>query len=362
MNDIVGLCIHQEDKTFQTNCQLNAFLTRGDKVSAQTLLQTVRENIKIRHNYDVAIQRPSEILPDRILELNNLYKENFQKFLFENKLDFDSHFYDEVLKRFNQYIWKTAVLPINVKKIFVLGCGNGYELPYLRFFAPSADIVAIEFKQSISQQLIEKLDVQFFQDDAVTFLKEKIETFDVIFSNHVLEHFGNPETIFKLIFDALKTEGCVISAVPLDLDDTTPYSKALRHLCVNPEKLSLLDAAYLDLGHSWKTTYQDVGLILKSVGFKNVTLLQRNFSYANTKLTCREYESKSRRFDLLSNSLLIETPRKLAKLLFQNKVPRFFHRLFVYVDLSFWCGANRLKSSLAPELLLIGTKVNNEKI
>ena len=355
MQKIIGLSIHDEDEFFQTTCQVNAFLTRKSKVTANTFLSIVRNKINIRYS-NLYIQPPEDVLPKNLLDLIALHKADFINFLLSKGVGSISNYFQDTVKQFNYYIWKTSLISKSANNILVLGCGKGYELAFLRFAAPYATITAIEFKQNVDIEVLKKLDIVFLQYDAKKFLDEKLETYDLIFSNHVLEHFGNPDALMKLIFEILREGGSMVAALPLDLDHTTPYSDKLGALCSNPETISLLDAAYLDIGHSWKATYQDVGSTLMNAGYGEIKLILRNFSYENIGETFEQYVMSKKRFGLIFNYLLIDLPRKIMKVIFGKKIPRKVHQLFVYLDLNLWFGSNTLKSALAPELLVIAVK------
>jgi SAM-dependent methyltransferase len=356
MSAIIGLRIYRDDSDFQTACQIDAFMTRGSGSFAKTFLQTVKDSIKVRTSDQAEPPVIAEILPPEIAKLSAEHREAFLAFAHGIELEAEEKFFARVMELFDYYIWKVAKIPAETRKIFVLGCGRGFELPFIRYVAPDAEIVAVEFKQAVPQGAIDKLGITFIQADAIRYLNDNTQTFDVAFSNHVIEHFGEPEMILKLMLGALVPGGKLVSTVPLDLDSGTPYADRLRRQCSAGGDLNLLDTGYLDIGHSWKTTAQDVQMTLAEVGFGEVELLQRNFSYDNLSETFDAYSKAKASTTGLANQVLLEAPRSIAKSVFGDNVPRLVHKAFVYADINFDFGANKLKSDLAPELLIVAGK------
>lgn len=96
-------------------------------------------------------------------------------------------------------------------KILEFGCGNGFQIPYLETFGK---VFVTDIYQS--KEIAEKADVAFCESsaDALPFSRD---TFDIIFSSHVIEHLPQPHRAFAELGRVAK-EGCLfVFSVPTNI-------------------------------------------------------------------------------------------------------------------------------------------------
>ena len=106
---------------------------------------------------------------------------------------------------------QTAAHPESTLRVLEFGSGNGFQLPYLKTIG---EVVASDLYESEAIRNI----------DGVRFVKCSIEStgfgdsqFDVIFSNHVIEHLERPEDAFREL-KRIGTPTCLYAfAVPTNV-------------------------------------------------------------------------------------------------------------------------------------------------
>ncbi len=94
---------------------------------------------------------------------------------------------------------------IEIKRVFEVGAGYGYNLKVLKETYPDAKIFTDEidedFKETMNAQ-------QASLDDG---------PYDVIILSHVLEHFRRPQDLLKTAVNSLSSGGVIVTEVPNDL-------------------------------------------------------------------------------------------------------------------------------------------------
>lgn len=252
----------------------------------------------------------------------------------------------QALKRF---AWKIAEIPPDTRSILDIGCGDGLELMFLRAAAPDAAITAIDWDDRLMPEIRALTGVQFQKRNFVEFLREVAETFDLVFSNHVVEHLYDPDEVLGLLRARLSPGGLMLAAFPLD----GVVASLSRDLERTAGARSLLDLGELDLGHPWKTTASDASETMLAAGFHRVRLVQRqgalNTAVAGEEKELEMAERRGRRF----RRLVFYPPRWIVRRLFGRHPPPFLVRLFYAFERRFWFGGNNLKNGVAPEILAI---------
>lgn len=65
--------------------------------------------------------------------------------------------------------------------------------------------------------------VRFFQGDLNTLIRSFGQEFDLISSNHTLEHLYTPNEILTTLADLLQPHGALISTIPIDGMEGSPF-------------------------------------------------------------------------------------------------------------------------------------------
>ena len=97
------------------------------------------------------------------------------------------------------------------KKILEFGCGNGFQIPYLQ---QVGQVFATDIY--ISDELKNLTDNAFCVSD-IKNLPYPENAFDVIFSNHVIEHLPNPDTAFQELKRVASEECLFVFSLPTNV-------------------------------------------------------------------------------------------------------------------------------------------------
>lgn len=138
-------------------------------------------------------------------------------------------------------------------KILDVGCGKGGFVYWLQQISYENSFGIDISKEQII--LAKRLGIKNIkQADLFKFLRDKKESYDVIFARDILEHFKKEEilNILKLFYNSLKQKGKVIIQVP------------------NAEGPFGTHYLYSDFTHELAFTERSLNQIFKSVGFKEI--------------------------------------------------------------------------------------------
>jgi SAM-dependent methyltransferase len=169
-------------------------------------------------------------------------------------------------------------VPHDAKWILSIGCGGGAELFFLRLRAPNAAIKAVDWSDTISPEFRDVDRVEFSVHDLTNLEDFPDRNFDVIFSNHVIEHMYDPDKVIPQIRKLLAPGGIFVSAMPLDGQGNVGFKDAILKLFKSQQKIGATDALILNCGHSWKTNFSDLNQTLNAAGFVHVDFFQREWS------------------------------------------------------------------------------------
>lgn len=266
---------------------------------------------------------------------------------------------------FNDYGWKLRQLPNHPAHILSIGCGSGVELAFLRAKFPSAGITALDYDLRIGggPRTLELLNVEFFQGDifdSARLLQTQGRRFDLIFSNHVIEHFFEPDRAIANLAQLLRKDGMFSAGVPLD---AYPFADLLEKFSAEPASIHGLDLNWLDLRHPWKTNEADLAATLLESDLGKVTLYRRTNSANNSKssidLSLSECRDRERRSRVLYN-VLIQPIVGTMKVLFGLNPPRRLARLVFALDRRIWFGRYRIKLDTQPEVFVTAIKSSDK--
>jgi len=265
---------------------------------------------------------------------------------------------------FRDFAWKVRILPDNIADILSVGCGDGAELVFLRSRFPGAKIIALDYVNKISgqQRTLDLLQAEFLQGDifeSIGGLHSHGLRFDLIFSNHVIEHFYEPDQQIASLCQLLRKGGMFSAGLPLD---AYPFADWLAKIGKAPTLAHALDMNWLDLRHPWKTHEADLAATLRRAGLVDVQVYRRRNHANNAKsgiqlsLTeCREREHRARRAYAFTLKPLVDA----LKMLFGQNPPRRLVRLVFAVERRLPFGRYRVKCDVQPEVFVTAIREAN---
>lgn len=193
----------------------------------------------------------------------------FDRMAHENSFsiyDEDSH---PVRKCTKEYII-TKIKPTD--RVLDLGCDKGVMSNYLADFAKS--VVGIDYSASaisIAKSNYSKSNLEFINEEALTYLKSMDDSFDVLILSHILEHLDDPILFinsFKSFFKYIYIE------VP-DFD---------RHYLNQYRQKLNLDLIYSDDDHISEFDRDELTKLLEKA---DVEILECKFRYGVQKFWCK---------------------------------------------------------------------------
>jgi SAM-dependent methyltransferase len=253
------------------------------------------------------------------------------------------------------YSWKTARLPAGPKNILSTGCGGGAELVFLRSLYPQARIVALDYVRSLrgGDNLLRQLDVEFKEGDIFKNIETLDTKFDLIFSNHVIEHFYEPEEQLSALVRLLNPRGIFAAGLPLD---GHALADLMRRLARSPRSIHALDMNWLDVRHPWKTNRADLAATLIAAGLGDVEVYQRAYHSSRAlPISAQRCEERERSGRLIYGLTLGAFVRAIRLIVGEN-VPRRLARLVFALDRRLWFGLYRLKTEVQPEVFVMARR------
>jgi SAM-dependent methyltransferase len=252
---------------------------------------------------------------------------------------------------FHRLAWKVRDVNPETRTILDIGCGDGLELLFLRAAAPNAQIFAIDWNNGLADSIGDLTRVQFRTANIVEYLRTSEDRFDLIFSNHVIEHMYDPDAVCGALRRLLKPDGMMVAALPLDGVVGSLWAR-LKDVKRLPSPLAL---GAIDLGHPWKTTPADLRETLLSAGFTHVRCMQKagalNPAVAGEEKELAALEARG----MFLSRRIFGSLNWLAAKMFGHRPPRRLVKLIYALERRVWFGGNNLKNLAAPELLAIGS-------
>jgi SAM-dependent methyltransferase len=255
----------------------------------------------------------------------------------------------------DDYGWEANLVPRETKAALVLGCADGRELMFLRAVLPDATITALDYEDQMSEALKRAVGVRFFQGDMNALLESFGREFDLVSSNHTLEHLYTPNEVLTTLAGLLRENGALISTLPLDGMDGSPFLEKVKAAAAK-KTAHPLDVVYLDAGHPWKTNPADLEMTFQEVGFERPLIYQRAMHlsrYASFGPTRFKAELA---LGSALHAVCFGWPRSIAKMLFSKNPPRFFARVLLGMERRMWFGSNNLKNRYTHEVLVLARK------
>jgi len=260
--------------------------------------------------------------------------------------------------------WKVLHAPAESRRILAMGCGGGAELVFLRAMFPEAEISAVDFDDSVPAGWKTTLGVSFEKRHILDYLADRAGAFDLVFSNHVVEHFYDPEDALARIRAALRPGGAMVAAMPLDGDAATPYYAAMtamaRRAAESPASEDgagglTLEYGVLSAGHPWKTNEADLAATLQGAGFGNIAILRKTDYPSRQYTRSRPALERHVRFGFALDGLLLRPLRGLIRLAFPRRIPERAGFLYYALERRCWFGRTNLVNLISPEVLVRAT-------
>jgi SAM-dependent methyltransferase len=246
--------------------------------------------------------------------------------------------------------WKVARVPLDARSVLVLGSATCREAIFLRHRLPHARIVCTDFEDARLPNIERALDVEFHAGDFNELLAQHAGAFDVVFSNHVLEHLFDPDETLRLAKRALSPQGRMIAALPLDGQPNAPFSSVLDTAQLHP-----LDMCTVDVGHAWKTNVSAVLSALTAAGFTHAEFSSRESAYsvAERRFANRNAFERRAKLGLALNRAVFGAVRSGLKRIFPRDVPPLVLKTVFGIEHRVWFGSNRLKNEFSLECLVV---------
>ena len=181
------LAVH--DDQLQAHMQTYPFLDGPDESLNRACLAAVRSNLQTRGSdiskEPVALQRllPTEAVLARLDVL-------FQAANIPP---------NEKSRLIDDYAWKVQFIPEATHKALAVGHHFGHELLFIRAAAPNAEIYAIDWHERTYSNIVDLVKAKVFHGNILYVLENFDTDFDLVFSNHVLEHMYDPDRAVRIL-------------------------------------------------------------------------------------------------------------------------------------------------------------------
>jgi SAM-dependent methyltransferase len=261
----------------------------------------------------------------------------------------------------NDFEWEANLLPRGARNVLVIGCGDGIELLFLRAVLPEAQITAIDYHDSLLPGVFDALGMTFLEGDMHGHLRSLEPVYDLIFSNHTLEHLYDPDRTLAILASLLVRGGSVLSILPMNSQPGSPYLQRTHQFIEKraseaDARIPMLDLVYIELGHPWKTNPSDIFATLMRAGFEDVRIFQRRDHLCRPTRASRAELERKRKSVIFLNSAMIAPVHFVAKMLFPGGVPLRLRKLIFAVERRLPFGTNRSANALSEEALFLCRK------
>ncbi len=270
-----------------------------------------------------------------------------------NAIDLPANVAEESLK---SRAWKMCLVPADRESVLALGCGAGDEIAALRARLPKAEICGLDWTDKVTPGLLKAAQAEFYHGNFNNFLAGRPAAYDLIFSNHVLEHSFDPDALFAAIYNSLKPGGCLVSALPLDGDPDSDLFGYVHSLASSPGRITRGDMMLLLPGHPYKTNASDLTETVIAAGFKSAAVLHRPW---HPTLFCETFRGSfaaacARRFAL--HRATFGLAQSAVRKTFGTHPPPFLLRAMGAVESRVPLGSIRLYVRSVREAVIIARK------
>jgi 2-polyprenyl-3-methyl-5-hydroxy-6-metoxy-1,4-benzoquinol methylase len=305
----------------------------------------------------LAMRRPSQLEPPQIVRL----KPHETKLTNEQITRLKS-LMDEVgvpaaarWKMIDDFGWEANLVPSDSKDVLVIGCGNGVELLFLCAVLPQAKITALDYRDELSPALKRATGVRLLVGNMNEILPSLDQEFDLISSNHTLEHLYKPTETLATLASVLRPKGALISTLPMDGMSNNPFLIDVKKV-VESKNSHPLDIVYLDAGHPWKTNPVDLVATLGEAGFEPPLLYQREEHLSRVANGGEQQLRRGLAIGKVLHTMTFRLSREILKIVFPRNPPILVSRILLAAELRLWFGTNRLKNTFMQEVLVLAKK------
>ena len=265
---------------------------------------------------------------------------------------------DEIHRILGDYEWKVGQLAAGHNRILSIGCNRGDELVFLRARYPDATITALDYPQLAgrAEKVADRVHCEFIAGDifdSLARLRGEGRFFNLIFSNHVIEHLFEPDSQITSMTGLLSPGGEFSAGLPLD---AYPHRELLARKANCPARIHTLDINWLDPRHPWKTNELDLAVTLTRTGLQDIKIYRRLHHTSRTYPISLDGCRRRERRGALLYSLLIDPLVLALKACLGRTPPRRIARLVFAVDRRLWFGRYCLKCDVQPEVFVAASR------
>ena len=267
----------------------------------------------------------------------------------------------------NAWGWKVARSPRSARRILSMGCSAGHELLVLRALFPEAELNGVDYDVTVPTEWRKALRLGELKRQPVEeYLSDHRETFDLVFSNHTLEHVSTPDRTLRLVHEALVPRGAIVSALPLEGDASNPYYQELLRVAERRDEIDPhLDFEFINPGHAWKTNREDLASTLERSGFCDIRMFTRvnypSYLHNDTPLHASQF-ARTRVLGRLLESATLRPLRLGLRWMYPAEMPRAVTRTYYRIAGRCWFSRTRLLHELMHEVLVIATRGKEEGV
>ena len=106
------------------------------------------------------------------------------------------------------------------KNILDIGCGPGNSTSVLKTAFPQADILGVDNSEDMIKKAIEAYPNINFQICDITTESDKLDSYDVIFSNACLQWVPNHKEVIPMLYNKLNKNGILAVQIPMNGQET----------------------------------------------------------------------------------------------------------------------------------------------
>jgi SAM-dependent methyltransferase len=257
--------------------------------------------------------------------------------------------------------WEASLVPDHARNVLVLGVGDGIELLFLRAVLPAARLTALDYVDALLPGIAAATGVTLITGDMHAHLRALPREYDLVFSNHTLEHMYSPDATLAMLAGLLMPGGHIVSTLPLMGQPGSPFLDRLRAFAErsqgragHPHTLHPLDVVFFDLGHPWKTNPADIAATLARAGFGGVRVYQRA-GHLGRPLAATADELVRKRNTALRLYRVSLAPLRWAARLLSPFAPQQVPRLLFALERRLPFGVNNTMNRLSEEACFVAS-------
>ena len=260
----------------------------------------------------------------------------------------------------NDFNWEMTRVPRNAKSVLAVGCGQGIELLFLRAVLPNARLTAIDYTDTLIPGLREATSVTMHAGDMNQLLQDLNPEYDLIFSNHTMEHLYDPDQTLATLHRLLLPGGHILSTMPMVGQADSPFIQQahafLHRKAADPTAtIAPVDLVYFDLGHPWKTNPSDIAATLTRAGFTDVEIYQRRDHLSRPAHISKPQLDAQQKSATSLHGLLVKPMHAIARAL-GTSAPHLLLRIIYAIEHRIPFGTNRAMSALNEEACFLARK------